>query len=151
MDPSNETVVLVEDNPDEVDIALHALRRHGIEGDVKVLRDGQEAIDWLRALEAAEESGRRARPAAIFLDLRLPHVEGMKVLSELRESPTTRQVPVVVVSSTQQDSEIAECYRLGANSFISKQYGGERPGEYFAQAVLYWTNLNRVARWKDEA
>ena len=137
-------VLLVEDNEDEVSIALRAFARHGIRRYVRVLSDGAQALEHLRKLRESPEHA--PIPRAIFLDLRMPGIDGMRVLREVRKHELTRHVPVIVVSSTQRRSEIEECYRLGANSFISKRYGDQVPGEFLAEALRYWLTLNDVAR-----
>lgn len=141
--PHINEILLVEDSEDEVTIALRALERRGYAERVRVLTNGEEALAFLDRL-SAQPSLERV-PRAIFLDLRMPGVDGKRVLQEIRRCPRTRHVPVVVVSSTQRASEIEECYRLGANSFISKRYGERTPGDYMAEAVRYWLDLNDVA------
>ena len=138
-------IVLVEDNPDDVAVALRALRRGGVDRAVHVLRDGRAALEWVH--EVAD--GRRPAPRVVFLDLRLPREDGRTVLKALRASEATRRVPVVVVSSSRLDREIEECYRLGANSFITKKYGEAPPGQYIVRAADYWLSLNRLPHHGD--
>lgn len=143
-DPPSPEIVLIEDNEDELVTMLRALRRHEFEPSLKVIRDGRVALEYVQDLRDAVSRG-MAPPKAVFLDLRLPGADGKQVLARLRAHQSTREVPVVVLSSTQRESEIEACYRLGANSFISKEYGGKRPGEYIVRAMRYWLELNRTA------
>jgi CheY-like chemotaxis protein len=140
---STPDIVLIEDNEDEVLTTLRALRRSAFVHEVRVIGDGLQALEYVTSLRDSIGAG-AAAPSAIFLDLRLPGADGKRVLREIREHESTRDIPVVVVSSTRRDAEIEECYRLGANSFISKQYGGAHAGEYLVQAMRYWIELNRL-------
>jgi two-component system response regulator len=136
--------LLVEDNPDDVLLTLRALRKNNICNEMIVMRNGVEALDYLFATEgfAAEEG--RTDPAVVLLDLKLPKVSGLDVLRQLRASDRTMQLPVVVLSSSNERRDIIESYRLGANSYIRK------PVDFgqFVGAVqhlgLYWLSLNRL-------
>jgi len=133
-------VLLVEDDANDVAVAMRAFRRHALEDRVRVLRDGAELVDYLQA------PGRRAgAPKVILLDLKMPRLDGRAALRELRSRPDSRHIPVVIVSSSDQDRDVRECYELGANSFVVKQLNPRAPGEYLVDTVRYWLDMNEVA------
>jgi CheY-like chemotaxis protein len=132
-------VLLVEDDANDVAVALRAFRRHSLEDRVHVLRDGVELVDYLESRDL------RARPPKlILLDLKMPRLDGRAALRELRSRPETRHIPVVVVSSSDQQSDVRECYELGANSFVVKQLNPWAPGTYLVDTVRYWLDMNEV-------
>jgi CheY-like chemotaxis protein len=138
-------ILLVEDDRDEVDVALRAIRRAGVGARVRVARDGQAALEAL-GIESASSSGEStARPCVVFLDLKLPRVDGWEVLRRLRADPATAKVPVVVISSSDEGEDVGRSYALGANSFVVKRFDERGPGHYFAEAARYWVELNRPA------
>ncbi|MCW5942830.1 MAG: response regulator [Fimbriimonadaceae bacterium] len=111
-------ILLVEDNPDEEKLALRALRQGGHADHVHVVRDGHEAIEYLERLEASDpEFG---LPRLVLLDLKLPKVSGLDVLRRFRKSAVLREVPIVVCSSSDEESDVSQSYRLGANGYIRK-------------------------------
>lgn len=133
-------VLLVDDDPNDVDVALRAFRKHSLDQRVRVFRDGAELIDYLAGLNL-----RVRRPKLILLDLKMPRLDGRGALRELRSRPETRHVPVVVVSSSDQQSDVRDCYELGANSFVVKQFNPMSPGAYLVDTVRYWLDRNEVA------
>ena len=139
MEGSRIDVLLVEDDANDIAVALRAFRRHSLEDRVCVLRDGAELVDYL------ETHNLRGRPPKlILLDLKMPRLDGRAALRELRSRPETRHVPVVVVSSSDQQSDVRECYELGANSFVVKQLNPWSPGTYLVDTVRYWLDLNEA-------
>ena len=138
-------LLLVEDNLNDVVVALRAFRLHGLEHRVKVLRDGAEALDYLTGEGGEDEAEAPPLPKVILLDLRMPRIDGRAVLRQVRADARTRDVPVVVVSSSQAEADIRDCYEMGANSFVVKSFDAKRPGEYLVDVARYWLNLNRVA------
>ena len=145
MDLSTSDLLLVEDNQNDVMVAMRAFRLHGLEHRVKVLRDGAAALDYLAGDEEGGGPGPPPLPKVILLDLRMPRVDGRAVLRQVRADTRTKDVPIVIVSSSQADSDIRDCYQMGANSFVVKSFDAKRPGEYLVDVALYWLNLNRVA------
>ena len=133
-------ILLVEDNPDDEKLVLMALRKSGINNEVVIARDGQEALD---RLHVSADRPKALRPAVIILDLHLPKIDGLEVLRRIRGDERTRLLPVVVLSSSDEDNDRTWSYHLGANSYVCK------PVDYaaFAAAVkelgLYWLLLNR--------
>ena len=140
MDDRTPDVLLVEDDSNDVAVALRALKRHSLSERIKVLRDGVELLDYLL------EIGTRVRPPKlILLDLKMPRLDGRAALRELRTREATRHIPVVVVSSSDQQRDVRDCYDLGANSFVVKQLNPYAPGEYLVSTVRYWLDVNEVA------
>lgn len=152
-------VLLVDDDRDEVDVALRALQRSGVDASVAVARDGQEALEAL-GLEGDGEV-RAPWPAVVLLDLKMPRVDGLEVLRRIRAADAIADVPVVVLSSSDREADVERCYALGANSFVVKRHDARSPGAYIAEAVRYWLSLNqpppararegrgREPRWRD--
>jgi two-component system response regulator len=128
------TILLVEDNPDDEALTLRALSRNNVSAQVDVVRDGQEALDWLNA--AAEP------PALILLDLKLPKIDGLEVLRRLRATPRTALIPVVILTSSKEERDRARGYRGGANSYVQKPVDFTAFVEAVRQLGLYWLVLN---------
>ncbi len=141
LDPNNRPILLVEDNPVDVDLTLRAFARRKFSNPIEVARDGQEALDWLPRWEAGEPL-----PLVILLDLKLPRVDGLEVLRRLREHPVSRDLPVVVLTSSREDEDVATAYRHHANSYIVKPVNFEKFMEVAAQIELYWCLLNHPPR-----
>jgi two-component system response regulator len=140
MEAARAEVLLVEDDANDVAVALRALRLHLLADRVHVLRDGAELVDYLQT------PSRQARPPKlILLDLKMPRMDGRAALRELRSRPETRHIPVVMVSSSDRQSDVKECYELGANSFVVKQMNPSSPGAYLVETVRYWLDMNEVA------
>jgi len=140
MQGAQAEVLLVEDDANDVAVALRALRSHALEDRVHVLRDGVELVDYLQTHDL------HARPPkVILLDLKMPRLDGRAALRELRSRPETRHIPVVVVSSSDQQSDVRECYELGANSFVVKQLTPGAPGTYLVDTIRYWLDMNEAA------
>lgn len=129
-------ILLVEDNPDDVELTLHALKDHPVAGNIQVARDGQEALDLLAA--------RVEPPRVVFLDLKLPKIDGLDVLRRIKSNPATQKIPVVILTSSNQDSDIDKSYRLGANSYIVKPVDFERFSQSVKQLGDYWLTLNQA-------
>ncbi len=139
---SDRTILLVEDNPDDVELTLRALKKHNIANEVTVMRDGQEALDYL--LGGHEHAGCEPKdlPAVVLLDLKLPRVDGMEVLQQLRAHQCTKLLPVVVLTSSKQQQDMISSYKLGANSFVRKPVEFGEFAEAVRQLGLYWLLLN---------
>ena len=137
-----KTILLVEDNPDDEALTLRALARNGIKHAVQVAHDGVEALDYL--LGRGEHAGRdlRQMPAVTLLDLKLPRLDGLGFLKEVRRHETTRFLPVVVLTSSKEDQDLVQSYGLGANSYIRKPVDFVQFTEAVRQVGSYWLILN---------
>lgn len=133
-------ILLVEDNPDDVDLTLRALRKNNITNEIKVVHDGVEALDCLFGTGTYKD--KRIVPAVVLLDLKLPKVDGLEVLQKLRAEEETKLIPVVILTSSKEEQDLINGYKYGCNSYIRK------PVEFdeFTRAVkdlgLYWLLLN---------
>jgi CheY-like chemotaxis protein len=136
-------ILLVEDNPHDVELTLDALARHHLAGRVHVARDGVEALALLCGSGAPGPGHPAPRPRVILLDLKLPRLDGLEVLRRLKSDPRTRAIPVVVLTSSDEDQDILESYRLGANSYVVKPVDFERFTEAMRQIGLYWLLVNQ--------
>jgi CheY-like chemotaxis protein len=136
----------VEDNPDDVTLMLRALRRANVvDGDeVVVVRDGAEALEYLSATGAYARRDTDLLPTVVLLDLKLPKVDGLEVLRRLRADTKTKLVPVVIVTSSDEDNDVIQGYRMGANSYIRKPENFGQFADAVRQLGFYWLFLNRV-------
>ncbi len=141
---SRKTLLLVEDNPDDEMLTIRALRKHNLANEIVVARDGQEALDYL--FREGEYAGQPLEeyPQVILLDLKLPKVDGLQVLEAIRSREQTRHIPVVVLTSSNEERDIVRSYDLGANSYVRKPVDFERFVEAARQLGLYWLVLNEV-------
>jgi CheY-like chemotaxis protein len=131
-------LLLVEDNPMDLDLTLRALKRGNLTNPIEIARDGQEALDWLPRWKAGEPT-----PAVILLDLKLPKVDGLDVLAQLKMDPHIRTIPVVILTSSAEEQDIQTAYQLGANSYIVKPVNFDKFVDVARQIKLYWTLLNK--------
>jgi two-component system, response regulator len=134
------TILLVEDNPDDEALALRALKKNNIANRVDIARDGVEA--WQYVMDQAASGG---LPQVILLDLKLPKLDGLEVLRRIRENAMTKLLPVVIMTSSNEERDLVESYRLGANSYIRKPVDFAQFTEAIRQLGLYWLVLNQVA------
>jgi len=135
-------ILLVEDNPSDVDLARRALDKKGVLNELVVARDGQEALDFLFGTGPYAGRDTAVQPALVLLDLRLPKVDGLTVLGRVRADEGTRKIPVVILTTSDEDSDLDAAYSLGANSFIRKPIDFERFAEALSQIGMYWLVLN---------
>lgn len=141
-------ILLVEDNPDDVELTLLAFKKYNLSNEIVVARDGQEALDILFPSE--EKSKKSKLPDIILLDLKLPKVSGLEVLKEIKTHPETRIIPLIVLTTSNEDRDIRDSYRLGVNSYIRKPVKFDKFVEVVKQLGLYWILLNRVPSQKQE-
>jgi two-component system response regulator len=138
----SKTILLVEDNPDDEALTLRALKRNNILSEVIVARDGAEALDYLFARGAHSGRDPSKQPELILLDLKLPKVDGLEVLQQIRQDERLRRLAVVILSSSNEESDIIAGYDLGANSYIRKPVDFNQFMEAVRQLGLYWLVLN---------
>jgi two-component system response regulator len=139
-------ILLVEDNPADVELTLRALKKHNLANHVQVAGDGAQALDYLFGTGAFAGKNIQPPPKVVFLDLKLPRVDGREVLRRMKTDPTTKTIPVVVLTSSKEESDIAESYKLGANSYVVKPLDFEKFAEAVSQLGLYWMLLNEAPR-----
>jgi len=135
-------ILLVEDNPDDEALTLRALKKNNVANEVVVARDGVEALDYLFGTGAHAGRDPSQIPQLVLLDLKLPRLDGLEVLRRIRFEPTTQIVPVVVLTSSKEDHDLVESYRLGANSYVRKPVDFLAFVEAARQLGLYWLVLN---------
>ncbi len=139
-----KAILLVEDNPDDEALTLRALKRHSVGNEVIVARDGAQALEYLFGRGAYAGRDVSALPEVVLLDLKLPKVDGLEVLREIRADARTRFLPVVVLTSSGEERDLVESYRLGANSYVRKPVGFEDFSHAVGQLGLYWLLLNQT-------
>jgi len=146
MNPRQNPILLVEDNPDDEELTLMALKEAGVQNAVHIARDGAEALAYLFGAEDGETSQRQPLPTLILLDLMLPKVNGFEVLEKIRETERTRYIPVVILTSSDADADVARSYRLGVNSYVRKPVEFTEFVGAVRQVGLYWVLLNKASR-----
>lgn len=138
-------ILLVEDSPEEIELVMHVLVREKLAHSVEIARDGEEALQLLFGQGVGEQisSGRR-RPRLILLDLKLPKVDGTEVLRQVKADDSTRFIPVVVMTSSKEERDLIETYKLGVNSYIQKPVDFECFREMVKQLGMYWLGFNQA-------
>jgi two-component system, response regulator len=142
---TNETetdILLVEDNPHDAELALRALKKHNLANHIMWVRDGAEAIDYIFPAEGDDSGKINHKPRLILLDLKLPKLDGLEVLRRLKGDERTRLIPVVVLTSSREENDVVESYRLGVNSYIVKPVDFANFSNAVAQMGMYWLLLN---------
>lgn len=135
-------LLIVEDSPSDLEMTLRALKRAKLAHRIEVARDGAEALEFLFAQGRFSERSIGDAPRVVFLDLKLPKVDGLEVLQRMKADPRTRSIPVVVLTSSSERKDVVECYNLGVNSYIVKPVNFDRFSEAISQLGTYWLNLN---------
>lgn len=138
-------ILLVEDNNDDVDLTLHALRKENLANHIHVARDGEEALEFLFCNGAHVQRSFERPPKLVLLDLKLPKVDGMEVLRRLKDDPRTRTIPVVILTSSKEERDLVTGYGLGANSYIQKPVDFDQFRETVKSVGLYWLVINQPA------
>ena len=140
-------IILVEDNPSDADLIKRALNKNNVANKILHLKDGQEVIDYL--FGEGQWKGRTTAntPKVILLDLKMPKVSGIDVLKRIKSNQETMGIPVVVLTSSKEDPDIKECYKLGVNSYVVKPVGFEDFSRTVAQLGLYWLLINQQPKW----
>lgn len=135
--PNTRPILLVEDNPVDLDLTLRAFKRRHLANPVVVARDGQEALDWISRWEAGE-----ALPLVVLLDVKLPRVSGLEVLRQYREHAVSQNIPVVMLTSSSEDKDVKAAYQYHVNSYIVKPVNFDNLMDVAAQIELYWCLIN---------
>jgi two-component system response regulator len=136
-------ILLVEDNKQDIELAVHALRREHLANAVDVVQDGEEALDYLFCRGAYADRSPADAPRVVLLDLKLPKVDGIEVLRALKQNPLTRAIPVVVLTASREERDLVDSYRLGVNSYIQKPVDFKQFQETVKQLGLFWLVVNQ--------
>ena len=143
MENEKVEILLVEDNPNDVELTLHALKKSHLTNNIHVVRDGEEALDFFFGNADSDPNKKVPGPKVILLDLKLPKIDGMEVLRKLKGNPATRSIPVVVLTSSNEERDIVETYSLGVNSYIVKPVDFAKFVQSMHTLGMYWLMLNR--------
>jgi CheY-like chemotaxis protein len=136
-------ILIVEDNPLDAEMALRALKKNNLTNNVMVVGDGEEALDFLFAKGKYEERINSNRPKIILLDLKLPKINGLEVLKVLKSDPQTKIIPVIMLTSSKEESDVIKSYELGVNSYIVKPIDFDKFVEAIRNLGFYWLLLNQ--------
>jgi two-component system response regulator len=139
-------ILLVEDNPQDVELTIRALKKHNITNRLIVLEDGAEAMDFIFCRGKYEQRGIANHPKVILLDVKLPKVSGLEVLRAIKGDERTRMIPIVMVTSSRQDPDIKTAYECGANSYVVKPLDFNAFVEAMSQLGLYWLLVNKAPK-----
>lgn len=137
MSASGQTILLVEDNEDDIELTVHAFSKGGMGNDIRVVRDGEAALEFLRCHDTTADL-----PDMVLLDLKLPGIGGLEVLRRMRGAESTRRLPVIILSTSDDERDIADGYDLGANSYVRKPVDFGRFTAVMNQLGLYWLTVN---------
>ena len=139
-----KTILLVEDNPDDVELTLYALKNNNIKNEVIVVNDGAEALDYLFGKGRYSDRNLNEMPAVILLDLKLPKIDGLEVLQKIRKNKTTKFLSVVILTSSKEEQDLISSYSLGANSYVRKPVDFNQFAEAVRNLKLYWLLINEI-------
>jgi CheY-like chemotaxis protein len=142
MENDSVEILLVEDNPNDVELTLHALKKSRLTNKIQVVRDGEEAINFIFNNQDSDCGKNPSRPKVILLDLKLPKIDGIEVLRRIKKDPLTQSIPVVVLTSSNEERDITETYKLGVNSYIVKPVDFAKFVEAMHTLGMYWLMLN---------
>jgi two-component system response regulator len=143
MHPHEIEILLIEDNPHEAELTIRALKKQNLANKLLHIDDGEEALDFIFSETSDAGSNASFRPKLILLDLKLPKVDGLQILRRLKEDPRTKTIPVVILTSSKEEPDILESYKMGANSYIVKPVNFESFSKVVAELGLYWMILNQ--------
>ena len=143
MEKSVVEILLVEDNTNDVELTLRALKKHNLANNVHVAKDGEEALEFIFATGKYEDRDMNNRPKLILLDLKLPKVDGLEILRQVKADERTKIIPVVVLTSSREEKDIIESYKLGVNSYMVKPVDFDKFINSVSELGLYWLLLNK--------
>jgi len=136
-------ILLVEDNPNDVELTLEALAEHSLANRVVVLNDGVEAMEYLHC-EGLYKNREKENPAVILLDIKMPRMDGIEVLQEIKNSPELRTIPVVMLTSSREEPDLKKCYNLGVNAYVVKPVNFKDFFDAVKQLGIFWAVLNEL-------
>lgn len=141
-EPDAVEILLVEDNPSDAELTLHALQKSKLANHMQLVRDGEEALDFLFCRNAFSTRRFDNGPRLVLLDLKLPKVDGLQVLQEVKNDPRTRAIPIIVLTSSKEEQDLVRSYRLGVNSYIQKPVNFGEFQEVVRHLGMYWLLIN---------
>ena len=139
---SDVKILLVEDNPDDIELTLRAFKKYNLANEIIVAKDGEEALNIIFGRD--EENKEQSLPDLILLDLKLPKVDGLEVLKKIKDNQETQLIPVIVLTSSKEENDLVESYRLGVNSYIRKPIDFDKFTEVVIHLGLYWLLINET-------
>ena len=142
-EPNEVDILLVEDNPDDLELTMHALRREHLANNIFAVRDGEEAVVFLFCTGRFQQRNFDHLPRLVLLDLKLPKLNGLEVLKRVKQDPRTKALPVVVLTSSKEERDLVASYNFGANSYIQKPVDFDRFREIVKSTGLYWMVINQ--------
>ena len=137
-------ILLVEDNPNDIKLALHAFKKHNLANRIHVVRDGAEALEFIFCTDRYSERHIEDTPKVILLDLKLPFVDGIEVLRQIKSDSRTKMIPVVILTSSREERDMIDSYELGVNSYIVKPVDFDQFTDAVQQLGFYWLLLNQA-------
>jgi two-component system response regulator len=140
---SEVDILLVEDNPDDLELTLHALRREHLANKITAVRDGEEALEFLFCCGQFHDRTFDRPPKLVLLDIKLPKLTGLEVLKKIKEDPRTKTIPVVILTSSKEERDLVHSYKLGANSYIQKPVDFDQFRDTVKNTGLYWMLINQ--------
>lgn len=138
-------ILLVEDNPNDVELIMRSLGKHNLANKVHAVKDGEEALNFIFAADGYADRHMEDRPRLILLDLELPKVSGLEVLKRIKDDERTKNIPVVILTSSKEDMDLQESYKLGVNSFVTKPLDFDEFSKVVSELGLYWLLINKTA------
>ncbi len=142
-DLSQVEILLVEDNPNDLELTLIALKKHNFANNLHVVRDGEEALNYINKLVEENKMDIKKYPRLILLDLKLPKIDGLEVLKQLKSGEKTKFIPIVVLTSSNEESDVVRSYNYGVNSYLVKPVDFDKFVKAVSEIGLYWLLLNR--------
>lgn len=146
MEPHEVEILLVEDNPHEAELTIRSLKKNNLANKLKLIDDGAEALDFIFLKGAYEGTAATFKPKLVLLDLKLPRVDGLEILRQMKADERTKGIPVVMLTSSKEERDIIESYKLGVNSYIVKPVDFESFTKSVAELGMYWLLLNQPSR-----